>query len=177
MRKLQKLCSCAVREAAVETTYCITDWNLFGFEASLLDTETYFFFFYNERERRSDICAILFQSNFLEPIVSFPSGFEQTSRQRFFLLLTFFHLFSRNDVSGEQCRGATNGWFPPRRARCFQKKREKEKKWQKSEQLRRISRKEADFHVAKFRRIVYLSAAFLLEFGSIPAILRRVMLR
>ena len=57
------------------------------------------------------------------------------------------------------------------------KKREKEKKWQKSEQLRRISRKEADFHVAKFRRIVYLSAAFLLEFGSIPAILRRVMLR
>ena len=40
--------------------------------------------------RRSDICAILFQSNFLEPNVSFPSGFEHTSRQRCFLLLKNF---------------------------------------------------------------------------------------
>ena len=29
----------------------------------------------------------------------------------------------RNDVSVEQCREATNGWFPPRRARCFQTKK------------------------------------------------------
>ena len=35
--------------------------------------------------QRSDICAILFQSDILEQIVFIPSGFEQTSRQRFFL--------------------------------------------------------------------------------------------
>ena len=37
--------------------------------------------------QRSDICAILFQSDILEQIVFIPSGFEQTSRQGFFLFI------------------------------------------------------------------------------------------
>ena len=52
--------------------------------------------------QRSDICAILFQSDILEQIVFVPSSFEQPSRQGIFLLI--FLSFSRNDVSGEQCR-------------------------------------------------------------------------
>ena len=37
--------------------------------------------------QRSDICAILFQSDILAHIVFIPSGFEQPSRQGFFLLI------------------------------------------------------------------------------------------
>ena len=71
--------------------------------------------------QRSDICAILFQSDILAHIVFIPSGFELTSRQGIFLLI--FHLFSRNDASGEQCK---------------KKKRKKEKK--------KKEKKRQDFH-------------------------------
>ena len=69
--------------------------------------------------QRSDICAILFQSDILAHIVFIPSGFELTSRQGFFLFN--FSIFFRettlleSNVGGPPCRGvptAPGSLFP-----------------------------------------------------------------
>ena len=64
------------------------------------------------------------QSDILEQIVIIPSGFEQTSRQGFFLL-KFPSFFEKRRFWRAMPGGPHVGGFPPRRARCFQKKRKK----------------------------------------------------
>ena len=74
--------------------------------------------------RRSDICVILFQTSkqlFRANCTLFIRLRTNIKAGIFLKSFSFFHIFSRNDVSGEQCRGATNGWFPPRRARRLKK--------------------------------------------------------
>ena len=62
----------------------------------------------------------------IEQIIFIPSGFEQTSRQGFFFLI-FPYFFEKRRFWRAMPGGPHVGGFPPRRARCFQKKKEEKK--------------------------------------------------